>query len=117
MKLLLKQGIFATQIQTSLSNNIEMKWNCFMIRKVMKGFKIFSPLFTYLTVHCKPLILVSDTIHVMCVNFIRESRNIQFKVDFERAKFLHNFIWQFDLLSELLLSGIIFSYFILFDIP
>ena len=46
--------------------------------------------------------LASHTTHVVCVNFIRERRDLQFNVDSERQIFWETFSWQFYLLSEFL---------------
>ena len=43
-----------------------------------------------------------QTTHVVCVNFIRERRDLQFNVDSERQIFEKLFSWQFYLLSEFL---------------
>ena len=46
--------------------------------------------------------LASHTTHVVCVNFIREWRNLQFNVDSERQIFEKLFHGRFNLLSEFL---------------
>ena len=46
--------------------------------------------------------LASHTTHVVCVNFIRQRRDLQFNVDSERQFFEKLFSWQFYLLSEFL---------------
>ena len=46
--------------------------------------------------------LASHTIHVVCANFIRVWRDLQFNVDSEQQIFEKLFSWQFYLLSELL---------------
>ena len=44
--------------------------------------------------------LASHTTHVVCVNYIRERRDLQFNVDSERQIFWETFSWQFYLLSR-----------------
>ena len=46
--------------------------------------------------------LVFHITYVVCVNFMRKWRDLQFKVDSRTTDFLRNFLWQFYLRSEFL---------------
>ena len=66
----------------------------------------FSPVHTYIIGHYNPSVriidLVSHATYVVCVNFIHQWRDLQFKVDSERQIFWETFHRNFYLLSEFL---------------